>query len=78
LSKSAQVIFHETGSSETRLDALRIKPVPDEIWNEAARHYDEQALAGLLLAISMDEIGRGAGVGQEGGGRAERHARVSQ
>ena len=56
LSKSAQVIFHETGSSETRLDALRIKLVPDEIWNEAARHYDEQALAGLLLAISTINV----------------------
>jgi AhpD family alkylhydroperoxidase len=29
----------------------RADPVPDEIWNEAARHYDEQALAALLLAI---------------------------
>lgn len=26
-------------------------PVPDEIWNEAARHYDERSLAALLLAI---------------------------
>src|ERR1700722_17696142 len=24
-------------------------PVPDEIWNEAARHYDEPALAALVL-----------------------------
>jgi AhpD family alkylhydroperoxidase len=27
-------------------------PVPDEIWEEAARHYDDKALAGLLLAIT--------------------------
>ena len=27
-------------------------PVPDEIWNEAARHYDETALAALVLAIA--------------------------
>jgi AhpD family alkylhydroperoxidase len=30
----------------------RPDPVPDEIWNEAARHYDEAGLAGLLLAIT--------------------------
>ena len=29
----------------------RADPVPDEIWNEAARHYDEQALAVLVLNI---------------------------
>ena len=34
----------------TRL-ADRSDPVPDEIWNEAAVHYDERALAGLVLAI---------------------------
>jgi AhpD family alkylhydroperoxidase len=27
-------------------------PVPDEIWDEAARHYDEQALAALVIAIA--------------------------
>ena len=30
----------------------RADAVPDEIWNEASRHYDERALAGLLLAIA--------------------------
>jgi AhpD family alkylhydroperoxidase len=30
----------------------RAKPVPDEIWNEAAQHYDEQALATLVIAIA--------------------------
>jgi AhpD family alkylhydroperoxidase len=32
--------------------ADRPDPVPDEIWDEAARHYDDEALAGLLLAIT--------------------------
>lgn len=27
-------------------------PVPDAIWKEAAKHYDETALSGLLLAIA--------------------------
>jgi alkylhydroperoxidase family enzyme len=30
----------------------RADPVPDEIWNEAARHYAEPALAALILAIA--------------------------
>jgi AhpD family alkylhydroperoxidase len=30
----------------------RADPVPDEIWGEAARHYDEPALAALLVAIA--------------------------
>jgi len=30
----------------------RADPVPDEIWDEAARHYDEQALAALVIAIA--------------------------
>jgi len=30
----------------------REAPVPDEIWEEAARHYDERALAGLVLDIA--------------------------
>ena len=28
-------------------------PVPDAIWDEAARHYDEQALAVLILNIGL-------------------------
>jgi AhpD family alkylhydroperoxidase len=27
-------------------------PIPDEIWDEAARHYDASALAGLVIAIA--------------------------
>lgn len=30
----------------------RPDPVPDEIWNEAAKHYDEPTLAMLLIAIA--------------------------
>jgi AhpD family alkylhydroperoxidase len=31
----------------------RAEPVPDEIWNQAARHYDETSLASLVLSIAM-------------------------
>jgi len=31
----------------------RPDPVPDEIWNEAARHYSEPQLASLVLWIAM-------------------------
>jgi AhpD family alkylhydroperoxidase len=34
----------------TRL-ADRPDPVPDDVWDEAARHYDEAALAALLMSI---------------------------
>ena len=30
----------------------RADPVPDGIWDEAARHYDEAALAALILFIA--------------------------
>ncbi len=30
----------------------RADPVPDEVWDEAARHYDEAQLATLVLAIA--------------------------
>jgi len=30
----------------------RADPVPDEIWDEAARHYNERGLAGLILMIA--------------------------
>ena len=35
----------------TRL-ADREDPVPDPVWAEAARHYDEKGLAALILAIA--------------------------
>jgi AhpD family alkylhydroperoxidase len=31
----------------------RPDPVPDEVWDEAARHFDEVALASLLVAIGL-------------------------
>ena len=31
----------------------RADPVPDEIWEEAARHYDEPALAVLIIEIVL-------------------------
>jgi alkylhydroperoxidase family enzyme len=35
----------------TRL-ADRPDPVPDDVWDEAARHYDDAQLAALVLAIA--------------------------
>jgi AhpD family alkylhydroperoxidase len=35
----------------TRL-ADRPDPISDEVWEEAARHYDEQALAALVVSIA--------------------------
>ena len=34
----------------------RPDPVPDEIWDEAARHYDERALAALILSIATTNV----------------------
>lgn len=34
----------------------RADPVPDEVWQEAARHYDESALAALVLPISLINV----------------------
>jgi AhpD family alkylhydroperoxidase len=34
----------------------RADPVPDEIWDEVARHYDEQGLAALLLMIAVSNV----------------------
>ena len=34
----------------------RPDPVPDAVWNEAARHYDETALATLLLSIATTNV----------------------
>lgn len=31
-------------------------PVPDEVWDEAARHYDEQTLGALLVEIGAINI----------------------
>jgi AhpD family alkylhydroperoxidase len=34
----------------------RADPVPDEIWDEAVRHYDETELAALVLAIASINV----------------------
>jgi AhpD family alkylhydroperoxidase len=34
----------------------RADPVPDEIWDEAARHYDDKGLAALLLMIAVTNV----------------------
>jgi AhpD family alkylhydroperoxidase len=31
-------------------------PVPDDVWNEAAKHYDEKQLSGLILSISLINV----------------------
>ena len=45
----------ELSEAVTRLSD-RSDPVPDEIWKEAARHYDEPALASLLLWIALTNV----------------------
>lgn len=39
----------------TRL-ADRTDPVPDEVWDEAAKHYDEKGLAALTLMIAVTNL----------------------
>jgi AhpD family alkylhydroperoxidase len=34
----------------------RPDPVPDDVWKEAARHYDEPGLAALLLSIASINV----------------------
>ena len=41
--------------SMTRL-ADRPDPVPDEVWDEAAKHFDEKQLAGLVLWVSTTNL----------------------
>ena len=41
--------------SMTRLSD-RAEPVPDDVWDEAARHFDERALAGLVLWIATTNL----------------------
>lgn len=36
--------------------ADRGDPVPDEIWDAAARHYDEKQLAGLVMMIGLTNL----------------------
>ena len=39
----------------TRL-ADRADPVPDSLWDEATRHYDEQGLAAIILMIATTNL----------------------
>jgi AhpD family alkylhydroperoxidase len=41
--------------SMTRLSD-RPEPVPDEVWNEAAKHFDEKQMAGLVLWIATTNL----------------------
>jgi alkylhydroperoxidase family enzyme len=34
----------------------RTDPVPDDVWNEAKRHYNESQLAAILLHVSMTNV----------------------
>lgn len=34
----------------------REDPVPDDIWEQAAKHYSEQEMAGLLLLIALANV----------------------
>ncbi len=34
----------------------RPDPVPDDVWDEAARHYDEPSLAALTLSIAAVNV----------------------
>jgi AhpD family alkylhydroperoxidase len=34
----------------------RADPVPDELWHEATRHYDEPALAALIIEIAQINV----------------------
>jgi AhpD family alkylhydroperoxidase len=52
----------------TRLND-RADPVPDDIWEEVARHYDESALAALTIQIALINVWNrlNASVRQEAG-----------
>jgi AhpD family alkylhydroperoxidase len=43
------------GEAVTRLSD-RPDPVPDKVWEEAARHFDERALASLITAIAVINV----------------------
>jgi AhpD family alkylhydroperoxidase len=43
------------GEAATRL-ADRADPVPDAVWDEAARHYDQKGMAALVLWIAVSNL----------------------
>lgn len=40
------------GKRRLRPEDSRHDPVPDDVWEEAARHYDERQLGALVLTIA--------------------------
>lgn len=40
----------------------RANPLPDELWAEATKHYDEAALAGLVMGIGLVNLWNRLGV----------------
>jgi AhpD family alkylhydroperoxidase len=50
--RAALALALALAESVTRLSD-RSDPVPDQVWDEAARHFDEVALASLLVAIGL-------------------------
>ena len=53
LAKAAE---HDDVPETTRYTVHLPDPVSDEIWDEAARHYDETALAALLVDIATINV----------------------
>ena len=51
----AERVALELAESLTRLSD-RSDAVPDALWNEARKHYDERALASLLIAIATINV----------------------
>jgi AhpD family alkylhydroperoxidase len=45
----------DLAESVTRLSD-KADPVPDEVWNEAAKHYDEKALSALIVSIAAINV----------------------
>lgn len=49
--RAALALTEELTRLSDRADAVR-----DDVWNEAARHYDERSLAALLIAIAAINV----------------------
>lgn len=45
----------ELAEAATRLSD-RSDPVPDEVWDNAAKHYDEEGLAAIVLMIAVTNL----------------------
>ena len=58
--------------------ADQVDPVPDAIWNEAARHYNEQELATLVLLISTANLFTRLGTATRQGAEEERAPRTEE